>query len=100
MIIGFGALLVHWHRTTIGTVSAFVLFLAYLIDPIQQFSQLFNLVQQSGAALKKLFGLLDTDADRLRAPRRGRAAGQGRAGGRRGQLLLPPRRDRDSARTT
>src|SRR5579875_1826659 len=50
VIIGFGALLVHWHRTSIGTVSAFVLFLAYLI----------NLVQQSGAALKKIFGLMDT----------------------------------------
>ncbi len=61
VIIGFGALLVHWHRTSIGTVSAFVLFLAYLIDPIQQFSQLFNLVQQSGAALKKIFGLMDTE---------------------------------------
>jgi ATP-binding cassette subfamily B protein len=60
VIIAFGALLVHWHKTTIGTVSAFVLFLAYLIDPIQQFSQLFNLVQQSGAALKKVFGLMDT----------------------------------------
>jgi ATP-binding cassette, subfamily B, bacterial len=62
IIIGVGGLLVHWHRTSIGTVAAFVLFLAYLIDPIQQFSQLFNLVQQSGAALKKLFGLLDTEA--------------------------------------
>jgi ATP-binding cassette, subfamily B, bacterial len=62
IIIGFGGLLVHWHRTTIGTVSAFVLFLAYLINPIQQFSQLFNLVQQSGAALKKIFGLMDTEA--------------------------------------
>jgi ATP-binding cassette subfamily B protein len=62
IIIGFGGLLVHWHRTTIGTVGAFVLFLAYLINPIQQFSQLFNLVQQSGAALKKVFGLLDTTA--------------------------------------
>ncbi|MGH8995742.1 MAG: ABC transporter ATP-binding protein [Acidimicrobiales bacterium] len=61
VIIGFGALLVHWHRTNIGTVSTFVLFLAYLIDPIQQFSQLFNLVQQSGAAMKKIFGLLDTE---------------------------------------
>ena len=63
IIIGVGGLLVHWHRTTIGTVSAFVLFLAYLISPIQQFSQLFNLVQQSGAALKKIFGLLDTPAE-------------------------------------
>jgi len=62
IIIGVGGLLVHWHRTTIGTVTAFVLFLAYLISPIQQFSQLFNLVQQSGAALKKIFGLLDTPA--------------------------------------
>jgi ATP-binding cassette subfamily B protein len=61
VIIGVGGLLVHWHRTSIGTVAAFVLFLAYLIDPIQQFSQLFNLVQQSGAALKKIFGLLDTE---------------------------------------
>ncbi len=63
IIIGVGGLLVHWHRTSIGTVSAFVLFLAYLISPIQQFSQLFNLVQQSGAALKKIFGLLDTEAE-------------------------------------
>ena len=63
IIIGVGGLLVHWHRTTIGTVTAFVLFLAYLISPIQQFSQLFNLVQQSGAALKKIFGLLDTEAE-------------------------------------
>jgi len=62
IVIGFGGLLVHWHRTTIGTVSAFALFLAYLINPIQQFSQLFNLVQQSGAALKKVFGVLDTEA--------------------------------------
>jgi ATP-binding cassette, subfamily B, bacterial len=61
VIIVVGGLLVHYHRTSIGTVSAFVLFLAYLIDPIQQFSQLFNLVQQSGAALKKIFGLLDTE---------------------------------------
>jgi len=62
IVVGFGGLLVHWHRTTIGTVSAFALFLAYLINPIQQFSQLFNLVQQSGAALKKVFGILDTRA--------------------------------------
>ena len=63
IIIGVGGLLVHWHRTSIGTVGAFVLFLAYLISPIQQFSQLFNLVQQSGAALKKIFGLLDSEAE-------------------------------------
>jgi ATP-binding cassette subfamily B protein len=59
-VVGLGGVLVHQHRTTLGTVAAFVLYLSYLFDPIQQLSQLFNLVQSSGAALAKLFGLLDT----------------------------------------
>ena len=59
-VVGIGGVLVHQHRTTLGTVAAFVLYLSYLFDPIQQLSQLFNLVQSSGAALAKLFGLLDT----------------------------------------
>jgi len=59
-VVGLGGVLVHEHRTTLGTVAAFVLYLSYLFDPIQQLSQLFNLVQSSGAALAKLFGLLDT----------------------------------------
>jgi ATP-binding cassette subfamily B protein len=62
IVIGFGGLLVHWHRATVGTVTSFILYLALLVDPIQQFSQLFNLVQQSGAALSKLYALLDTKA--------------------------------------
>ncbi|HZU73250.1 MAG TPA: ABC transporter ATP-binding protein [Acidimicrobiales bacterium] len=59
-IVGVGGLLAGYHRTTIGTITAFILFLNLLINPIQQISQLFNLIQQSGAALFKLYGLLDT----------------------------------------
>ena len=59
-VIGVGGLMVHDHWVAVGTVATFVLLLSYLIDPIQQISQLFNLVQQSGAALLKLYGLLDT----------------------------------------
>ncbi|HUC05025.1 MAG TPA: ABC transporter ATP-binding protein, partial [Acidimicrobiales bacterium] len=59
-VVGVGGLMVHSHWVAIGTVATFVLLLSYLIDPIQQISQLFNLVQQSGAALFKLYGLLDT----------------------------------------
>jgi ATP-binding cassette subfamily B protein len=59
-IVGLGGVLVHRDAVTVGTLAAFVLYLTNLFEPIQQLSQLFNLVQQAGAALAKLFGLLDT----------------------------------------
>jgi ATP-binding cassette subfamily B protein len=59
-IVGFGGVLEHRDVVTVGTLAAFVLYLTNLFEPIQQLSQLFNLVQQAGAALAKLFGLLDT----------------------------------------
>ena len=58
-IVGVGGLMVVNHMTTVGTVGAFILFLSLLITPIQQISQLFNLIQQAGAALFKLYTLLD-----------------------------------------
>ena len=59
-VVGLGGILVHRHDVTVGTIAAFVLYLANLFEPVQQLSQLFNLVQSAGAALAKLFGLLDT----------------------------------------
>ncbi len=58
--VGLGGLLVDQEIITVGTVLAFVLYLNNLFEPIQQLSQLYNTVQSSGAALHKLFGLLDT----------------------------------------
>ena len=57
---GVGGLLVHRGAITVGTVSAFFFWLTGLFDPINQVSQLYNLVQQAGAGLQKLYGLLDT----------------------------------------
>jgi ATP-binding cassette, subfamily B, bacterial len=59
VLVGLGGLLVHVGWVQVGVVIAFILYLANLFDPIQQMSQLYNLVQQSGAALNKLFTLLD-----------------------------------------
>ena len=59
LIVGIGGAFVSAEIVTIGTVAAFVLYLNNLFEPIQQLSQLYNTLQQAGAALQKLFGLLD-----------------------------------------
>jgi ATP-binding cassette subfamily B protein len=62
-VVGVGGWLVHRGDVTIGTVFAFILLLSNLFEPIQQLSQLFNLVQSAGAALNKLYGVIDTPID-------------------------------------
>ena len=57
---GVGGVFVHNGIVTVGTVSAFFFWLTGLFEPINQVSQLYNLVQQAGAGLHKLYGLLDT----------------------------------------
>ena len=63
---------------TVGTVAAFVLYLNNLFEPVQQLSQLYNTVQSAGAALQKIFGVLDTRPIGRRTPGRDRPA-RGRA---------------------
>jgi ATP-binding cassette, subfamily B, bacterial len=63
LAVGIGGWWVHQGHLTIGTVTFFVLTLSNLFEPIQQLSQLFNMVQSAGAGLQKLYGLLDTDVD-------------------------------------
>lgn len=58
-VIGVGGWMVHRGSVSLGTVTAFVLLLANLFDPVQQLSQLYNTVQSSTAALHKLFGIID-----------------------------------------
>ena len=58
-VVGIGGYWVHTGTVTLGTVIAFVLLLANLFEPVQLLSQLFNTVQSAGAALNKLYGLLD-----------------------------------------
>ncbi len=60
VIIGYGGWLSTRGIITVGTVAAFVLYLNNLFEPINQLSQLYNTVQSAGAALEKIFGVLDT----------------------------------------
>jgi ATP-binding cassette subfamily B protein len=60
LIIGIGGIMSVHGIVTVGTIAAFVLYLINLSEPVQQLSQLYNTVQQAGAALQKVFTLLDT----------------------------------------
>ena len=62
IIVGIGGLFVDQKIITVGTVAAFVLYLNQLFEPVQQLSQVYNTLQSAGAALHKLFDLLDTPA--------------------------------------
>ena len=68
LVVGLGGHLVADGSLTVGTVAFFVLTLSNLFEPVQQLSQLFNTVQSSGAALNKLFDLLDTPPALAEAP--------------------------------
>lgn len=59
-IIGVGGWFTDQGIVTVGTVAAFVLYLNNLFEPVQQLGQIYNTVQSAGAALAKLFVLLDT----------------------------------------
>lgn len=63
LVVAIGGTMVIDGSLQIGTVAFFVLTLSNLFEPVQQLSQLFNTVQSSGAALHKLFDLLDTPVD-------------------------------------
>jgi ATP-binding cassette, subfamily B, bacterial len=60
LALGIGGWWVHEGTLTVGTVAFFVLTLSNLFEPVQQLSQLFNMVQSAGAGLHKLYELLDT----------------------------------------
>jgi ATP-binding cassette subfamily B protein len=59
LVVGVGGWLTIEGVVTVGTVTFFILTLSNLFEPIQQLSQLFNMVQSAGAGLKKLFDLMD-----------------------------------------
>jgi ATP-binding cassette subfamily B protein len=63
IIIGLGAVFASGGNVTVGVVTAFVLYINNLFEPIQQLTQVFNQFQQAGAALHKLYGLLDEQSD-------------------------------------
>ncbi len=61
--LGVGGWMVAEGRMTIGTVVAFILLLSSMFEPVQQLSQLFNMVQSAAASLNKLYTLIDEPVD-------------------------------------
>ena len=62
-MIGVGGYLVHRGSVSLGVVTAFLLLLGSLFEPVQQLSQLYNTVQSAGAALQKLYDILDSEPE-------------------------------------
>ena len=63
IILYFGGRLVAGDAVTIGTVTAFVFYLEFIFQPVQNLSQVFDMVQSAGAALNKIFGILGIEPD-------------------------------------
>jgi ABC-type multidrug transport system fused ATPase/permease subunit len=63
IVLAYGGVLYFDDAITIGTLFAFMLFLANFFDPIQALSQLFNTFLAASAALDKIFDVMDTRAE-------------------------------------
>jgi ATP-binding cassette subfamily B protein len=61
VVLGYGGWLVFHGHVTIGTLVAFMGYLANFFDPVQQLSQLYNTFLSAVAALDKLTDLLDEE---------------------------------------
>ena len=63
LALGVGGWMVSDGQLSLGTIVAFILMLSALFEPVQQLSQLFNMVQSATASLHKLFALLDAEVE-------------------------------------
>jgi ATP-binding cassette subfamily B protein len=68
LVVGVGGWLTIEGVVTLGTIAFFLLTLNNLFEPVQQLSQLFNMLQSAGAGLNKLFELLDTPVEVAEQP--------------------------------
>ncbi|HEX2045775.1 MAG TPA: ABC transporter ATP-binding protein [Gaiellaceae bacterium] len=63
VVLGFGGYLVFDGSMTIGTLFAFIGYLANFFDPVQQLSQLYNTFLAAVAALDKIIDVLDEEPE-------------------------------------
>jgi ABC-type multidrug transport system fused ATPase/permease subunit len=63
IVLAYGGILFFNDEITLGTLFAFMLFLANFFDPIQALSQLFNTFLAASAALDKIFDVMDTEPE-------------------------------------
>ena len=63
VVLGYGGYLVFGNSLTVGTLFAFIGYLANFFDPVQQLSQLYNTFLAAVAALDKIVDVLEEEAD-------------------------------------
>jgi ATP-binding cassette subfamily B protein len=68
VVLWYGGSLVTHQALLIGVLVAFIGYLNMFFDPVQQLSQLYNTFQSSMAAVRKIYTVLDTEADLKDAP--------------------------------
>ncbi|MGJ6122233.1 ABC transporter ATP-binding protein [Mycolicibacterium sp. Y3] len=61
MVLLYGGYLVLEGRMTLGTLTAFLLYLRIFFEPMQEISQFFNTFQSASAALEKISGVMATE---------------------------------------
>src|SRR5579875_2472561 len=79
IVLGVGNQEIHAGTLSIGSLTAFLLYLTLLFAPVQQLSQVFDTYQQASAGLRKIRGVLDTPVE---TPVRPDAIDPGRLRGR------------------
>jgi ATP-binding cassette subfamily B protein len=68
IVIGYGSFRVFNGDTSVGTMTAFVLYLSNFFDPVQQLSQLYNTFLSAVAALDRITELLDEEPEIVDRP--------------------------------
>ncbi len=63
MLMWFGGKMVLAGEITIGTIVIFQRYISKFFEPIQEFSEQFNVIQSASAAAEKIFTLLDEKPD-------------------------------------
>ena len=68
IVLGFGGYLVSGGDMTVGTLFAFIGYLANFFDPVQDLSQFYNTYLSATAALDKIMEVLEEEPDVVDAP--------------------------------
>jgi ATP-binding cassette, subfamily B, bacterial len=68
IVLGVGAKEISAGTLSVGSLTAFLLYLTLLFAPVQQLSQVFDTYQQATAGLRKISGVLNTPIDTPEPP--------------------------------
>jgi ATP-binding cassette subfamily B protein len=71
VVIGYGGWMALHGQVTVGTLFAFLLYLANFFEPVQQLSQLYNTFLSATAALDKIMDVMDEEPEIVDSPEAG-----------------------------